>query len=485
MQQWINHAERKQKKKPRSASLIRLISKGIYLCGDYVGILLAEWMAFHIRNYLMGNIFQVSAVYIYVVTPAVFLLALAFAGIYSKHYTSAQMLEKLFKACLGGIAFSIILMFLTQVSGQVSRLYVGLFAIIVYSLVVIEKYITALCIRKMPGLQIPVLVVGAGKTADAAIEEGKNNVFINYRVAGFLEDFTPSSCYADTYPILGGFDDMEKVVAETGIQDIIITAPGLPQNQLNHLLYRAQTLVPYVSVVPNLVGVPMSNAELESFFDTHIMVLNIKNNLAFRPNQIIKRIFDIVCTVCGGILIAPILIAIFIWVKLDSPGPAFFKHRRVGKDGKEFNCYKFRSMVVDSKERLEKLLATDPKAREEWERDFKLKNDPRITKSGAFLRKTSLDELPQLLNVLKGEMSLVGPRPIVQKEVPKYGDYIKEYYMVLPGITGLWQASGRSDIDYPERVAMDRWYVHNWSVWLDIILIWRTFFAVIHSRGAY
>lgn len=337
----------------------------------------------------------------------------------------------------------------------------------------------------MPGLQIPVLVVGAGKTADAAIEEGKNNVFINYRVAGFLEDFTPSSCYADTYPILGGFADMEKVVAETGIQDIIITAPGLPQNQLNHLLYRAQTLVPYVSVVPNLVGVPMSNAELESFFDTHIMLLNIKNNLAFRPNQIIKRIFDIVCTVCGGILISPILLTIFIWVKLDSPGPAFFKHRRVGKDGKEFNCYKFRSMVVDSKERLEKLLATDPKAREEWERDFKLKNDPRITKSGAFLRKTSLDELPQLLNVLKGEMSLVGPRPIVQKEVPKYGQYIKEYYMVLPGITGLWQASGRSDIDYPERVAMDRWYVHNWSVWLDIILIWRTFFAVIHSRGAY
>lgn len=482
MQQWINHTE---KKKPRSASMIRLISKAIYLCGDYVGILLAEWLAFHIRNYLMGNIFQVSAVYIYVVTPAVFLLSLAFAGIYSKHYTSAQMLEKLFKACLGGMAFSIILMFLTQVSGQVSRLYVGLFAIIVYALLVVEKYITALIIRRIPGLKIPVLIVGAGKTADAAIQEARNNVFINYRVIGFLEDFEPTSVNADKYPILGGFEDLEKVIARAGVQDVLIAAPGLPQDRLNNILYRAQTLVPYVSVIPNLVGVPMSNAELESFFDTHIMILNIKNNLAFRPNQIIKRVFDIICTVCGGLVILPILVAIFIWVKLDSPGPAFFKHRRVGKDGKEFNCYKFRSMVVDSKERLEKLLATDPKAREEWERDFKLKNDPRITKSGAFLRKTSLDELPQLLNVLKGEMSLVGPRPIVQKEVPKYGQYIKEYYMVLPGITGLWQASGRSDIDYPERVAMDRWYVHNWSVWLDIILIWRTVFAVIDSRGAY
>lgn len=146
MQQWINHTE---KKKPRSASLIRLISKGIYLCGDYVGILLAEWIAFHIRNFLMGNIFQVSAIYIYIVTPAVFLLALAFAGIYSKHYTSAQMLEKLFKACLGAIAFSIILMFLTQVSGQVSRLYVGLFAVIVYLFLVVENilppYVSVRC----------------------------------------------------------------------------------------------------------------------------------------------------------------------------------------------------------------------------------------------------------------------------------------------------------------------------------------------------
>ena len=352
----------------------------------------------------MGNVFQVSAIYIYIVTPDVFLLALVFAGIYSKHYTSTQMLKKLFKACLGGIAFSIILMFLTQVSGQVSRLYVGLFAVIVYLFLVVEKYITALCIRKVPGLQIPVLVVGAGKTADAAIDEARNNVFINYRVAGFLEDFEPSSAYADTYPILGGFNDLERVIAETGIQGVIIAAPGLPQDQLNHLLYRAQTLVPYVSVVPNLVGVPMSNVEVESFFDTRIMILNIKNNLSFQSNQIIKRMFDIICTICGGLLFSPVLLWIFIWVKMDSEGPAIYKQKRVGKNGKEFNCYKFRSMVIDSKERLEKLLATDPKAKEEWERDFKLKNDPRITKSGAFLRKTSLDELPQLLNVLKGEM---------------------------------------------------------------------------------
>lgn len=140
-------------------------------------------------------------------------------------------------------------------------------------------------------------------------------------------------------------------------------------------------------------------------------------------------------------------------------------------------------MCVNSQEVLEELLASDPVAKEEWDRDFKLKNDPRITRSGAFLRKTSLDELPQLINVLKGEMSLVGPRPIVRKEVPRYEKFIKEYYSVLPGITGVWQVSGRSDIDYPERVRMDSWYVHNWSIWLDIVMLWRTVSVVLRRKG--
>ena len=480
MQQWINHAERKQKKKPRSASLIRLISKAIYLCGDYVGILLAEWIAFHIRNFLMGNIFQVNAIYIYIVTPAVFLLALAFAGIYSKHYTSAQMLEKLFKACLGGIAFSIILMFLTQVSGQVSRLYVGLFAVIVYLFLVIEKYITALCIRKMPGLQIPVLVVGAGKTADAAIDEGKSNVFINYRVGGFLEDFEPSSHYAQTYPILGGFNDLEKVIAETGIQDVIIAAPGLPQDQMNHLLYRAQTLVPYVSVVPNLVGVPMSNVEVESFFDTRIMLLNIKNNLAFRLNQIIKRIFDVVLTFSGGLFLLPLFLGICVWIKTDSQGPAIYKQRRVGKGGKTFQMYKFRTMYQDRR------IVLTPEQQVELQQEFKLENDPRVTRIGSKLRMSSLDELPQLLNILKGDMSFVGPRPIMEREFEFYTPAeTAAFQSVKPGLTGYWQAYARNDATYQsgERQAMEMYYVKNVSPLLDIRILFKTVGAVLRKSG--
>ena len=215
------------------------------------------------------------------------------------------------------------------------------------------------------------------------------------------------------------------------------------------------------------------------------MLIRVRNNLERRFNRIIKYLFDMILTIVGTICISPLLVIIAIWIYKDSPGPVIFKHMRVGKDGKEFPCYKFRSMCVDAKEKLEELLQNDPEARAEWERDFKLKNDPRITKSGAFLRRTSLDELPQIFNVLKGEMSLVGPRPIIKDEMERYGNYINDYLMVKPGITGMWQCSGRNDIGYTERVHMDSWYVRNWSVWLDIMLLWRTFKAVFAKKGAY
>lgn len=190
-------------------------------------------------------------------------------------------------------------------------------------------------------------------------------------------------------------------------------------------------------------------------------------------------------TVLGGILLIPFLLLIACWVYYDSPGSVIYKQRRVGKNGKEFNCYKFRSMYINAQGMLSEILASDSEMKREWEREFKLKKDPRITRSGRWLRKNSLDELPQLVNVLRGEMSLVGPRPIIPEEVPRYGELIREYYSVRPGITGLWQVSGRSDIDYPERVRMDSWYVHNWSIWLDIVLLWRTIRVVLQHKGAY
>ncbi|HDV2047428.1 TPA: sugar transferase, partial [Escherichia coli] len=155
-------------------------------------------------------------------------------------------------------------------------------------------------------------------------------------------------------------------------------------------------------------------------------------------------------------------------------GPAIYGHERIGKGGKPFKCLKFRSMVINSKEVLEELLLKDVNARKEWEETFKLKNDPRVTKIGAFLRRTSLDELPQLFNVLKGEMSLVGPRPIITAELERYNEEVDYYLLSKPGMTGLWQVSGRSDVDYETRVYLDAWYVKNWSMWNDIAILFKT-----------
>ena len=200
----------------------------------------------------------------------------------------------------------------------------------------------------------------------------------------------------------------------------------------------------------------------------------------------IKTIFDFTLTAVGTVAISPLLAYIAYRIKKEDPGPIFFAHTRIGKDGKPFPCYKFRSMVVNSKEMLEKHLAENPEARAEWEREFKLKNDPRITPIGQVLRKSSLDELPQIFNVLKGEMSLVGPRPVVQEELDKYyGEAVKEYCSVKPGITGLWQVSGRSDVDYPERVAMDVEYVRTRNLWKDIVILYKTFDVVLNKKGAY
>jgi undecaprenyl-phosphate galactose phosphotransferase len=229
----------------------------------------------------------------------------------------------------------------------------------------------------------------------------------------------------------------------------------------------------------------MMGVEAQVLFTEEILMLHMRNNLSMRRNKIYKRIFDLVCTIGGGLMILPIIAVVALLVAIDNKGNVIFAHRRIGKDGKEFPCYKFQSMVPNAQEILQDYLAKNSEARKEWEESFKLTNDPRVTKLGGFLRKTSLDELPQLWNVIKGDMSLVGPRPIVKKEIERYGEYFREYAMVLPGITGMWQASGRSDTTYEERVEMDTWYVRNWSVWLDIMYLAKTFTAVIFGKGAY
>jgi undecaprenyl-phosphate galactose phosphotransferase len=180
------------------------------------------------------------------------------------------------------------------------------------------------------------------------------------------------------------------------------------------------------------------------------------------------------------------MIIIIVLTRMNSKGPAIFSQERIGRNDTPFRCYKFRTMYSNSEDQISELLASDPEANHEWQNHFKLKDDPRITKVGAFLRKTSLDELPQLFNVLKGEMSLVGPRPVTRKEINDYyKDAAKLCFGVPPGITGLWQVSGRSSTSYAYRIALDSWYVRNWNLWLDIVILLKTVRIVIKREGAF
>jgi Undecaprenyl-phosphate galactose phosphotransferase WbaP len=199
---------------------------------------------------------------------------------------------------------------------------------------------------------------------------------------------------------------------------------------------------------------------------------------------LVKRTFDIVIALLLLMTLSPVLLAIAIAVARDG-GPVVFGHPRVGRNGRVFKCLKFRSMVPNADAVLKQLLETNAQARAEWDREFKLKSDVRITRIGLFLRRTSLDELPQLLNVLRGEMSLVGPRPIVQKELPRYGKDKVFYLMTRPGMTGLWQVSGRNNTDYATRVALDVSYVKEWSLLRDLKILFKTFNVVFRGDGAY
>lgn len=239
-----------------------------------------------------------------------------------------------------------------------------------------------------------------------------------------------------------------------------------------------------LALVPALEGLPVVGLRQHHFFSHDIVMLVSHNNLAKPFSRILKGAFDQVTAAILLILFAPLMLVLAMLTRMDG-GPALYRHRRIGTGGRNFYCLKFRTMVQDADRVLHRVLSEDPAAAAEWEATQKLRNDPRITPVGRFLRRSSLDELPQLLNVLRGEMSLVGPRPIVQAEVARYGESIDYYYETKPGLTGLWQVSGRNDTSYERRVRLDVWYVRNWTLWHDIAILLKTVPAVFLQRGAH
>jgi Undecaprenyl-phosphate galactose phosphotransferase WbaP len=327
---------------------------------------------------------------------------------------------------------------------------------------------------------VPVVVLGAGATGQQVVTLLRSQPWLGLRPVTVLDDDGAKlGLDVGGVRVAGTLADVPRMYGD-GIRHAILAMPCLPASRLAGMLDHLGDHLRHVFIAPALPGSPDVIAETREFANT--LVLEVRQNLLRPDVRIIKRCVDVISVVTGLLLCWWIFAGIALAVKLSS---VFYGQRRIGRGGRDFVAWKFRSMVKDADSILAGYLAAHPELQAEWERDHKLKDDPRVTWIGRLLRRTSLDELPQLWNVMVGEMSLVGPRPIVQEEVPKYGERFSLYQKVRPGLSGLWQVSGRNDTTYGERVALDCYYVRNWSVWLDLVILARTVRVVLLGKGAY
>lgn len=330
----------------------------------------------------------------------------------------------------------------------------------------------------------PVFVLGAREPGARVLRTLKQEWRLGFRPVGIFDDrVAPVNGHLEGIPYGGTFSDAMSLADEGIVNTAIFALPHTRREHLAKHVGQARKSFLNIIVIPNLDGITNSAVVARNMAGT--FGVEFKLNLLDVRAQRAKRAMDIVASALFGVLILPVVLLISLLIKLEAGGPVFYQDHRMGLNGESFSCLKFRTMVPDAEGLLNELLERDPEMREEYLRYHKLRKDPRVTKIGVFLRKTSLDELPQLLNVLKGDMSLVGPRPYLPREGEEMGEGMWEILRVLPGITGPWQVSGRSKTFFERRVEMDVNYVQDWSVWLDILLLARTVRCVFSGRDAY
>ena len=346
--------------------------------------------------------------------------------------------------------------------------------------------------------QMPTVIIGAGENARDAAAALASEKSMGYHVVAFIDldaahasaitteakQSIPAVIVCSMSHTTSKQQQLEDRLVELGQPQIVVALDSLSTSENQHLVQYLSASARNIHIIPAIRGLPLFGTQASHFFSHEVLFLTVRNNLSRRAYRWVKRGFDLFGASLLLLLLSPLFLTLSVLIRRTGT-TAFYGHSRIGRNGKPFTCLKFRSMRPDADKVLQELLDKDPVALSEWNRVFKLKNDPRITPVGHFLRKTSLDELPQLVNVVKGEMSLVGPRPIVQAELERYGERVGLYLQVTPGITGLWQISGRNDTTYAGRVALDAWYVQNWSLWYDIAILFKTVNVVFNRQGAY
>lgn len=414
---------------------------------------------------------------------AVWLLIMLYEEGYSRRFAAWDEVKFVWKSAFFSTIAILTMLFLMKRGQDYSRILIAT----MFTLAVVLFPPVRLKVKKLlysAGLlRRKILIVGSGETAVSAYKAIVGEPNLGYQVVGFVDD-TPGISEICGCHIHPGIDQIERYIKSASIHDVVVAKPELDKDATRGLISRIQHKAENTLFIPDMKGIAVTGTELRHFFKEQTMIIEIKNNLAQPLNYAAKRLIDYAAGLAVFLLAAPFLLFISRLIKKDSPGPALLKQERIGKNGKPFLCYKFRTMHNDAEERLKKILAEDPAAREEWEKYWKLKDDPRITKVGQWLRSTSLDELPQVLNILKGEMSLIGPRPYLPRETEFLAAEGETILKLPPGITGLWQVSGRSNTSYDFRLAMDSWYVKNWDLWLDVMIIFKTVGVVLNREGA-
>ncbi len=375
---------------------------------------------------------------------------------------------------------------------QPSRLWLGTTWAVAIPFILLGRILLRRILRKMGKWNVRTLMIGEDQSAENASSALQSEAYLGYEVVAHttFANFDPDdqvSAVADSYlaSVGGSVGHAIAKIAADCEADFIVLAPSYDEfDKLDIVVRHLDRRRISYAVVPPLRGVSLLSLEPQHFYSHELMMLTFRASLTNPLARFLKRTFDLLVASLLSFLLLPLFLVVGAVVRWDG-GRAFYRQQRVGKNGRIFDCLKFRTMDIDADGKLAELLRTNPGAVEEWERDRKLKDDPRITRIGAFLRRTSLDELPQLFNVLRGEMSLVGPRPVVTEELARYGDNLDYYLSSHPGITGLWQVSGRNNTSYQRRVELDRWYVQNWSLWQDIAILCKTIPAIAGRDGAY
>ncbi len=487
-------------RKPSSALGARRVGCVLaLLLSDVLAMALALWLAVLVRAHVFPQLrvptpaeaFRFSHYIGHAWIWLLFLVFLVAEGLYTQRRTLWNEVGHLTKATGLGLLAVLAAIALGKLSLEFSRVTILLMGILLLVLLPASRLWTKRFLAHLNLWRKPLLILGAADTAHLVLRGINQDPVLGYHVIGLLDDDGRKQrrCLGKSYGqdvhVLGPLAMAPDILWEGRAKDILIAMPGLDEDRLVKLVRQLQGLCESIYVVPKLWGLPMMNLQIDGFLQQQVLMLKVSNNLAKPWNGWLKRGFDLFVGSVLTALTSPIMAIIALVIKVNSKGPVFFVQDRLGYRGRAFRCMKFRSMYVDGDAQLDAFLKQDPQLAAEWAKYAKLRTkDPRLTPLGLFLRRWSLDELPQLLNVLRGDMSLVGPRPYLHREQARITNHLATILEARPGMTGFWQVNGKNELTLEDRARLEVWYVQNWTLWLDVIILAKTFKAVFFRNGA-